>query len=126
MKRRRSCGSSAEVVEEVRGAGVGVRLEEADDAPVWEAFASGTEDCFDLGRVVCVVVHDADAGGVADVLEAAADSMELPDSVGDIRFWEVKKRGHGDGPERVCHVVRARKLRLYGPPQLFSVSYHKR
>jgi hypothetical protein len=102
-----------------------VGLEEGDDAPAGEANARGFEVRADLGRMVSVAIDDGDAAGLADGLEAAFRSLELPEWCGDVRAGETKNLPDGDSGKRIADVMDTRQMRFYFPPEVFSVFYHK-
>ena len=100
-------GRRGELVEEVARARVAVRLEDDHDAARVE-LARGRERRADLGRVVAVVVDDADPGRAALRLEAALDAAEALERVGGGAERHVDARA----PPRAR---RARSARCAGP-----------
>ena len=67
--------SLRESLQEGLGPGIGVRLEDADDA-VMGAGLCGAQGGFDLGRMVGVIVNDGETVFDSLVLEAAVCSRE--------------------------------------------------
>ena len=103
-----------EVVEQVAGARVAVRLEHQHQAALRPGLAHGLERRGDLGRVVAVVVDERDAAArsldVAEHLQAPVDALEARQRALDGRVGDLELRGHGDGGQRVEHVVQARQV----------------
>ena len=98
-----------ELVVQVEGAAVPVRLERDDQAAA-EAAASGRERGTDLRRVVPVVVDHEHPPGLALDLEAALDAREAGERPLDRRERHLQVQGHRGGGERVGDVVGARHL----------------
>ena len=66
-----------ELLPEISRAGVAVRLEHCDDAPVVPRLGGG-EGGADLGRMMPVVVHHENAAGFPADLEAALHELSIP------------------------------------------------
>src|ERR1700678_2092549 len=102
-----------ELRDEVAGAGIAVGLED-DVNLVVAALAGGGECGGDFGGVVAVVVDDGDAVGAAAKLEAAVDSVEAGQALGDFLCRDFKLTGDGDGGGGVEDVVTAGNAKLEG------------
>ena len=113
--------AGAEAVQQVAGAGVGVRLEEADQAPAGEALNGGGDGGADLGGVVGVIVHDGHAGRVADVLEAALDASKAGDGVAHGLLGQTQHAGDSNSGQSVPHLMNASQTRLEGADRLSAV-----
>src|ERR1700678_1435738 len=81
-----------ELRDEVAGAGIAVGLED-DVNLVVAALAGGGECGGDFGGVVTVIVDDGDAVGAAAKLEAAVDSVEAGEALGDFFGRNFKLAG---------------------------------
>ena len=103
-----------ELVEEIARARKQVRLENRDEAPVGKGVRGGFKRRGHLGRVVRVVVHDADAALFADNLKAPLDAPEAFEGAGDGGKRDVEFEADGDGGKGVAHVVDARHVQREG------------
>jgi hypothetical protein len=100
-----------EVVQQVAGARVAVRLEREHDAPPRPALADRLERRGDLGRVMTVVVDQRDAADrqheLGEHLQAAIDALEAGERLLDRRVRDLELGRHGDRRQRIEHVVTA-------------------
>ena len=99
----------AEVIDEIARAREAVRLEREHDAPAGVALAHRLQRRAHLGRVMAVVIDDADpperGHDVADVLQAPVDALEGGERAHDRRVLDAELARHRDGGEGIAHVV---------------------
>ena len=88
-------------------------LEDDVDALV-AALAGGGEGGANFGGVVAVVVDDGDAAGLAAKLEAAIDTAEVAEALGNLVGGDFELAGDGDGGSGVEHVVAAGDMEFKG------------
>ena len=104
-----------EVLEQVAGAGVAVRLECQHQAPLREGAARGGDGGRHFHRVVAVIVDQGETAAVrqrnlAVALEAPSDALELGQRLDDGRIGRAHFAGDGNRRQRVQHVVHARQV----------------
>src|SRR2546427_7925989 len=95
-----------ELLEQVRGARVAVRLERRHD-PAVEPCLGGGQGGADLDGMVAVVVDDGDAIDRAPYLEAALHARERGQRLADRHERDLEVEPDADGGQRVEDVVRS-------------------
>src|SRR6266404_2268778 len=95
---------SGEVVHQIAGPRVAVRLE--DDVHAMEsALASGSESGANLGRMVSVVVNHADAGGLTPKLEATVHAAEVIECGADVVGRDIEGGAYRNCRCRIQNVM---------------------
>jgi hypothetical protein len=68
--------------------------------------------------MMSVIVHDRNAGGIADVLEAAADALEAGDGATHGLMGQLEHAGNSNSGQGVPHLMNASQTRLEGARKL--------
>ncbi len=106
-----------EIVVQVAGTAVAVRLVDDHQTAAWPATAHGLDYRSHFGRVVAVVVDQHHAAAFdrqfAVYLEAAADALEAGQALDDGFIADAFVSGDGDGGQGVEHVVVAGHVHRY-------------
>ena len=84
-----------------------MRLHHRDDI-ARAGLAGGLEHGRDLHRVVPVIVDDGDAADLAHPGETSLHALEAGERAADRIIGHVHLHAHGDGGQRVLHVVLAK------------------
>ena len=101
----------SELLRQRRRAGEAVRLEQHEHAAAHAARRGQRGQ--DLGRMVPVVVHHADAVRLAAGLEPAPHAGEVREPLANVPEADLELEPHGDCRERVEHVVPPRHVQRH-------------
>src|SRR6185436_4056784 len=100
-----------EVLQEVSGAGVPVRLKQRQHST--SRGARRVQRRLDFGRMMAVVVDHQDAALLTLYLESAFCSSKLAERSGDLLELDVQIEAYGNCGQRVIHVVKARHSQFH-------------
>src|SRR5271155_3864065 len=81
--------------------------------------------CFDLRRMMPVVIHYRHAIDLSFALEPSVHSSEIRHPFGDLLFWNIESHSHCDRRRGIQHVMQSRNMQVERP-QTFALMFHEK